>query len=195
MGLAVTAGEAVGPMVRDYAAKDVLGRAGNGEESLFGCRFIDGLLLKAHTLHSRYRTIFALARRPSIVTNTVVYRVGVLLSIGAVVLRRELLGGVIAIGIRGGGRAAHLGRASVRSEFRFRHPGRGGPPGHHSAAGGRRGERPAAGPRPVRHLRLHETTLHANPGGLTGVPWFELDAVARFFSRRPSEARQAGSRR
>ena len=77
-------------MVRDYAAKDVLGRAGNGEESLFACRFVDGLLLNAHTLHSRYRTVFALARRPSIVTNTVVYRVGVLLSIGAVVLRREL---------------------------------------------------------------------------------------------------------
>src|SRR5664280_99352 len=92
-GVAVTAAEAVGPMVRDYAVKDVLGRAGNGEESLFGCRFIDGLLLKAHTLHSRYRTIFALARRPSIVTNTVVYRVGVLLSIGAVVLRRALARG------------------------------------------------------------------------------------------------------
>src|SRR6266508_602275 len=31
-----------------------------------------------------------------------------------------------------------------------------------------------------------EKTLHANLGGHTGVPWFELDAAARFFARHLS---------
>ena len=58
----------------------------------------------------------------------------------------------------GGGRAAHRGRGPVRGELRApRHP-RGGPPGHHSAACpaavGRRRERPADGPGPVRRVRL-----------------------------------------
>jgi hypothetical protein len=28
-----------------------------------------------------------------------------------------------------------------------------------------------------------EKTLHANPGGHAGTPWFEVDDGARFFSR------------
>ena len=36
-----------------------------------------------------------------------------------------------------------------------------------------------------------EKTLHANLGGHTGVPWFELDAAARFFARHLSRADRA----
>ena len=28
-----------------------------------------------------------------------------------------------------------------------------------------------------------EKTLHANPGGHAGVPWFEVDDAARFFAQ------------
>src|SRR3954468_13924616 len=43
-------------------------------------------------------------------------------------------------------------------------------------------------------LGLKEKTLHANMGGHAGVPWFEVDAAARFFSRHfeanlPADAR------
>ena len=68
-------------------------------------------------------------------------------------------GGVIAIGIRLAVVEPRIAAAApVRREFRAPRHVRGGPAGHHSAAGpaavGRRRERPADGPGPVRRLRL-----------------------------------------
>lgn len=90
-----------------------------------------------------------------------------------------------AFGWRWSSRASRLPASSPG--LRAPRPARGGPTGHHSAAVpaavGRRGN-----PR-QRALDLFdafgskEKTLHANLGGHTGTPWFELEDGCRFLDR------------
>lgn len=93
-------------------------------------------------------------------------------------------------GPTGDGRAAHLGRRSVRREFRASRHVRGGPPGHHSAARpapeGQRRQRPAGSPGSPRRLRHEGGDLARQSRRAHRRPAVCGDAAAQFFALHQS---------